>query len=225
MARTPPGKTRARVLAYVRAALERGHSPSLREVQQALGLRALEGVRQHLLQLEAQGLLARGSGARAWRLPQGERTRTCFVPVLGQVPAGDPLEAIEEREGVVPVDAQRLRGASERLYALRVRGESMRDAAILPGDLVIVDAQAQARHRDIVVARVDGDATVKRLWLSAKGRAELRPENPAFAAIVPGPGQELEILGRVIEVRRHLPSQRERGLSTERTDGAERGTP
>lgn len=223
MARTPPGKTRARVLAYVRAALERGHSPSLREVQQALGLRALEGVRQHLLQLAAEGQLARASGARGWRLPQGERTRTRFVPVLGQVPAGDPLEAIEEREGVVPFDAQRSRGASERLFALRVRGESMRDAAILPGDLVIVDAQAQARHRDIVVARVDGDATVKRLWL-AKGRAELRPENPAFAAIVPGPGQELEILGRVIEVRRHL-SSAQRAAGTERVEGAQRAEP
>lgn len=201
MARTLPGKTRARVLAFVRDALERGRSPSLREVQAGVGLHSPEGARQHLLQLVEEGQLAWAEGARGWRLPDGATTHTRFVPLLGQVPAGDPAEAVEEREGVVPVDARRVRGA--KLFALRVRGESMRDAAILPGDVVIVDALAEARHRDIVVARIDGDATVKRLWI-ARGRAELRPENPAFEPIVPGPGEELEVLGKVIEVRRRL---------------------
>lgn len=204
MARTPPGRTRARVLAFVRAAVERGRSPSIREVQAAVGLQAPEGARQHLMQLVEEGRLARAEGARGWRLPDDATAPTRFVPLLGQVPAGDPTEAVEEREGVVPVDARRVRGASEKLFALRVRGESMRDAAILPGDVVIVDPRAQARHRDVVVARIGGDATVKRLWIT-KGRAELRPENPAFAPIVPAPGEELEILGKVIEVRRYLP--------------------
>jgi repressor LexA len=204
MARTPPGRTRARVLAFVRASLERGRAPTIREVQAAVGLRAPEGARQHLLQLVEEGRLARAGGARGWRLPDDATARTRFVPLLGQVPAGDPSEAIEEREGVIPVDARRVRGASDKLFALSVRGESMRDAAILPGDVVIVDPKARARHRDVVVARIGGEATVKRLWI-AKGRAELRPENPAFAPIVPAPGEELEILGKVIEVRRYLP--------------------
>lgn len=203
MARTPPGKTRARVLAFVRAALERGRSPTIREVQAGVGLGAPEGARQHLERLVELGLLERADGARGWRLPAAAVTQTCFVPLLGQVPAGNPTEALEEREGVVPVDARRMRGASDRLFALRVRGESMRDAAILPGDVVVVDSKAQARHRDIVVARIDGEATVKRLWITSQ-RVELRPENPAFQAIVPAAGERFEILGRVIEVRRDL---------------------
>jgi repressor LexA len=193
------------VLAFVRAALERGRSPSIREVQAAVGLRSPEGTRQHLVRLVEEGRLARAEGARGWRLPEDATTRVRFVPLLGEVPAGDPSEAVEEREGVVPVEARLARGKGARLFALRVRGESMRDAAILPGDVVIVDRGAQARHRDVVVARVDGEATVKRLWL-ARGRAELRPENPAFEPIVPGEGAELEVIGRVIEVRRHLPA-------------------
>lgn len=203
MARTPPGRTRARVLTFVRAALERGRSPSLREVQAAVGLRSPEAARQHLLQLVEEGQLAKSEGARGWRLSDEDSTHTRFVPLLGSVPAGHPIEAVEEREGIVPVDARRLRGASDRLFALRVRGESMRDAAILSGDIVIVDSKAHARHRDIVVARIDGDATVKRLWIT-KARVELRPENPAFKPIVPSLGEELEILGKVIELRRHF---------------------
>jgi repressor LexA len=203
MARTPPGKTRQRILDFVRASLERGHSPTIREVQEAVGLNAPEGARQHLMQLVDEGHLERADGARGWRLPAEHSTHVRFVPLLGEVPAGGPTEAIEEREGVVPIDAQRVRGASNKLFALRVRGESMRDAAILPRDVVIVDPKAHVRHRDIVVARIDGDATVKRLWVE-KGRVELRPENPEFEPIVPREGEELEILGKVIEVRRYL---------------------
>ena len=209
MARTPPGKTRERVLAFVRGALERGRSPSIREVQAALGLRSPEGARRHLMQLVEEGRLERDDGARGWRLPGDATTNTRFVPLLGRVAAGDPREAVEEREGVVPVDARRLprvgRGDGERLFALRVQGESMRDAAILPGDIVIVDSGARVRHRDIVVARIDGEATVKRLWM-ARGRTELHPENPDFEPIVPEPGADFGILGKVIEVRRHLPA-------------------
>ena len=88
MARTPPGKTRERVLAFVRAALERGRSPSIREVQAALGLQSPEGARQHLMQLVEEGWLERAAGARGWRLPLDSTTHTRFVPLLGEVPAG-----------------------------------------------------------------------------------------------------------------------------------------
>jgi repressor LexA len=203
MARTPLGKTRARILTYVRASLARGRSPSIREVQAAVGLHTPEGARQHLLRLVEEGQLERAEGARGWRLPEDAVTHVHHVPLLGTVPAGDPSEAREEREGVVPVDARRVRGPGERLFALRVHGESMRDAGILSGDVVIVDPRSEARHRDIVVARIQSDATVKRLWI-AKGRPELRPENPAFQPIIPAPGEELEILGKVIEVRRYF---------------------
>lgn len=191
------------MLAYVRSTLERGRSPSIREVQAAVGLNTPEGARQHLLRLVDDGLLARDDGARGWRLPGDASTNVRYVPLLGRVPAGDPSEALEEREGVIAIEARRVRGASDRLFALRVQGESMRDAGILPGDVVIVDPRAEARHRDVVVARLDGEATVKRLWI-AKGRVELHPDNPAFRPIVPAAGAELEILGKVIELRRYL---------------------
>lgn len=201
MARTPPGKTRARILAFMRDALERGRSPSIREAQEAVGLRTLEGARQHLLRLAEEGSLERLDGARGWKLP-GSHVR--YVPLLGRVPAGDPSDAVEEREGLIAIDGRRVRGSSEKLFALRVRGESMRDAGILPDDVVVVDPRAQARHKDIVVARIGGDATVKRLWIGT-GRQELRPENPAFEPIVVREDdEEFAIVGRVIEVRRYL---------------------
>ncbi|MFN0241950.1 MAG: transcriptional repressor LexA [Planctomycetota bacterium] len=202
--RLPAGRTRERIFSFVRDSLERGTPPTLREIQSAVGLRAVESVREQLTRLVDEGRLIKEEGvARGWRLPPGEVSDTHYVPILGRVPAGGLSESIEEREGVLPVDRRRVRGASDKLFALRVHGESMRDAGILPGDFVIVDPKAQARARDIVVARIDGEATVKRLAI-VKGKPELWPENPSFQPIVPAPGEELEIVGRVIEVRRYL---------------------
>jgi repressor LexA len=121
------------------------------------------------------------------------------VPLLGRVPAGPLDTAVEELEGYIPVQS---RGGDEELFALRVQGLSMRDAGILPDDVVVVRRQATARDREIVVARLGDDATVKRLRLR-RGRVELHPENPEFEPIVPDP-EEVEILGRVIELRRTL---------------------
>ena len=107
--------------------------------------------------------------------------------------------ASEHPDGYLPVQSARGR---DELFALRVRGESMRDAAILPGDVVIVHRQESALSGEIVVALVEDEATVKRLKLRA-GRIELHPANPAFEPIVPDPAQ-VRILGKVIEVRRYL---------------------
>lgn len=215
--RAVPGETRARVLSFVRECVERGRPPSVREVQAALGLRAVESARAHLEQLVAEGKLAKEQGvARGYRLAEGESAPVRCIPLLGRVQAGALSEAIDERarfdesasfadrDDVVPIDTRRLRGRTDDLFALRVRGASMRDAGILDGDLVIVRARARAEHGDIVVARIDSEATVKRLVV-ARGRVELHPANPDFAPIVPRAGEELAILGRVIEVRRHLP--------------------
>jgi repressor LexA len=120
-----------------------------------------------------------------------------MVPVLGQVQAGGLQAAIEDPQGYVPVEARRV----GKLFALRVRGDSMTGAGILAGDLVIVRSQPTAQSGEIVVALVEEEATVKRLRIR-RGRVELHPENPDFARIVPG--VECTILGRVVEVRRHL---------------------
>jgi len=121
-----------------------------------------------------------------------------YIPRLGRVQAGALQEAIEDPDGWVPVA-----GDAAELFALTVRGESMLNAGILPGDTVIVRRQETARDGEIVVASVEGEATVKRLKLRA-GRIELQPENADFAPIVIAPDTEIRILGRVVEVRRKL---------------------
>lgn len=196
---TPPGETREKVFAYVRDRLLEGSPPSVREVQAAMGFRAVESAREHLRKLVDEGRLQKSPGrARGYALPTppGAR-RTRLVPVLGRVQAGQPVTAVEDLEGYVPVDA---RDDGATLFGLRVRGESMTGLGILPGDLVVVRAQPSARSGDLVVALVDDEATVKTLRLR-RGRVELHPANPAFEPIVPEPSA-VTILGKVIEVRR-----------------------
>ena len=195
---TPKGNTREKILQFVRERILAGQSPTVREVQAAFGFSAVETARRHLENLIAEGRLGRETGkARGYRLP--EALGLLSIPLLGRVQAGALTTAVEEPEGYVPVLQERGRG---ELFALRVRGESMTGAGILPGDIAIVRRQPTADSGDIAVALVGDEATVKRLRLR-DGRIELHAENPAFPPIVPLPG-ELVILGKVIEIRRYL---------------------
>lgn len=210
----PRGTIRAEVLAFVRERLVAGSPPTVREVQQAFGFKAVQSARQHLEALVAEGRLAKEPGrSRGYRLPAtgGMTSNGCvapdirLVPKLGRVQAGALREAIEDPEGWLPVERP---AAGEELFALTVRGESMTGAGILPGDTVIVRRQDTARDGEIVVALVRDEATVKRLRLR-EGQIVLEPENPAFAPIVFSsmrfaPDTEIRILGRVVEVRRRL---------------------
>ncbi len=198
MGKTPPGETRQKVFAFVRQRLLAGRPPTVREVKEALGFRAVQTARQHLEALVAEGRLAADRGvARGYRLP-GRGRPPVLVPLLGRVPAGPLDTAVEDLEEYLPAEARE----EEELFALRVKGQSMTGAGILPGDVVLVRRQPTAESGEIVVARVGDEATVKRLRLQ-RGRAELHPENPAFAPLVPDPA-ELQILGVVIELRRKL---------------------
>lgn len=195
---TPPGRTRERVLQYVQQRLLGGQPPTVREVQAAFGFRAVETARQHLEKLVSEGKLTHQRGrARGYGLPARSTQRPRWVPLLGAVEAGGLEQALADPQGFVSVQA---RGRA-RLFALRVRGNSMSGAGILPGDMLIVRAQPTAQPGDIVVALVDDEATVKRLRMH-HGRAQLHPENPDFAPIVPD--RPWTILGKVIEVRRQL---------------------
>jgi len=196
---------RRQILAFVQEGIAAGASPSVREVQRALGFRAVQSAQQHLTALVAAGFLIRQPGvARGYRLPAGQTVTavTRQIPRLGRVQAGALQEAIEDPDGWVTV-AGTDAAADADLFALTVVGESMIGAGILPGDTVIVRRQATARTGEIVVAMVAGEATVKRLQLRG-GQIELQPENPAFAPIVIAPETEIRILGRVVEVRRRL---------------------
>jgi len=203
--KTPPGQTREKIYRFMRDRLLSGMPPTVREVQQHFGFRAVQTAQAHLEQLVAQGRLIRNAGrARGYTLPESSVdfvTPPVFAPVVGRVQAGGLQAAIEEREGMVPVERGN-RAGSETLFALRVRGESMTGAGILPDDLVIVRAQPTANDGDIVVARIDDEATVKTLRIQRR-RIVLMPENSDFSPIVPEPGT-CEILGKVIEVRRYL---------------------
>lgn len=200
-----PDGTRHRIHAFVRERIAAGVPPTVREVQQAFGFRAVQSARQHLEALVAEGRLCKDAGrARGYRLPPGDGIDSAgpvrLVPRLGRVQAGNLQEAIEDPDGWLPVAET---AVETELFALTVRGESMTGAGILPGDTVVVRRQDTARDGEIVVALVQDEATVKRLRLRA-GRVELQPENPAFTPIAIAPDTEIRILGRVVEVRRRL---------------------
>jgi len=201
MAYTPQGKTRERVWRFVRERILAGHPPTVREVQHAMGFRAVETARRHLENLVAEGKLRREPGrARGYSLAE-ETGGVILVPILGRVQAGPLTTAIEDPDGYLPVSMERNKG---ELFALRVKGESMVGAGILPGDIAIVRRQPTAESGDIVVAMVEDEATLKRL-IVRQGHMELRAENPAYPPITVSP-HELTILGKVIEIRRYLES-------------------
>lgn len=206
--KTPPGETRDKIYEFMRDRLLDGKPPTVREVQARFGFKAVQSAQAHLEQLVAEGRLVKEYGehkgrARGYALPRGsvDHTPTSFAPLLGHIQAGNLQAAIEDREGMVPVERGARRG-SEKLFALRVRGESMTGIGILPDDLVIVRVQATADPGDVVVALVGDEATVKTLR-TRRGKVVLQPENPAFEPIVLAP-DEVQIMGKVIEVRRSL---------------------
>jgi len=199
MGRTSPGETRERIFRFLRDRILSGRPPTLREVQRAFRFRAVETAREHLDRLVEEGRLRKeASRARGYRLAP-DLAPVEAVPLLGRVQAGPRFYAVEDLEGHVAVESRRGRG---ELFALRVRGESMRDAGILDGDLVIVRRGAGIRSGDTVVALVGEEAMVKILRRRA-GRIELHSANPSFYTIRPDL-HDLHLLGKVIEVRRSL---------------------
>jgi repressor LexA len=161
----------------------------------------------HLRALERKGYLRRrsseGRTSRALTLAT-PRPGAREVPILGRIAAGAPLLSEENREGALPLDPGWLGGRGDDVFGLRVRGESMIAAHIVEGDLVLVRRQDQAQPGDIVVALVDGEATVKRF--ARDGQAVLlKPEHPTMAPIVVREGEkEVRILGKVVGLVRGL---------------------
>ena len=184
---------------------EHGYPPTVRDIGKAVGLASSSTVHQHLANLEQRGLLRRDpSKPRALELldraVQGaaRALRPGGLPVLGVVAAGQPMLAEENIEDYVEVpDAA---GGESANFLLRVRGESMRDAAILEGDLVVVHSQEHASNGDIVVALVGEEATVKRFYRESD-HIRLQPENAAMEPIL---ARDVQILGRVVGVMRAI---------------------
>ena len=164
----------------------------------------------HLRALERKGALQRrasvGRTSRALTIAGAPATGYRSVPILGRIAAGQPLLAEENREGELPVAAAALPGGGEDVFALRVRGDSMIEAHICDGDLVVVRRQDSAQPADIVVALIgdggEAEATVKRYFRDGE-RVVLKPEHPTMAPIVVDPRErEVRVLGKVIGVIR-----------------------
>ena len=181
---------------YIVACIRKqGYPPSVREIGEAVGLKSPSTVHFHLKHLEEAGVIEKGAGkgrAIALTAPEVPEDR---VPIVGNVAAGSPILAQECIEDYLIFDTG---GRSGEYFALRVRGESMLNAGILPGDLVIVHRQATCSNGEIVVAMIEDEATVKR-FSRQNGHVWLLPENEAYSPI---DGTYAQILGKVAAVVR-----------------------
>ena len=171
-----------------------GYAPSVREICEAVGLKSPSTVHFHLKRLQEQGLIEKGDfKGRAIVLTQPrQRDR---IPILGSVAAGTPILAQECIDDYLTFDCG---GRENEFFALRVRGESMLKAGILPDDLVVVRRQQSANNGEIVVALLEDEATVKRLSRQG-GAVWLLPENDAYQPI---DGTNAQVLGKVTAVVR-----------------------
>lgn len=194
------------VLDFLRSAIaERGYVPSIREIVEGLGLHSTSTVHYHLTGLAERGLIRWDKGKnRAIQLVEEEAPRrhdpapAPGLPLVGRIAAGQPIEAIGD--GTETVDLGAL-WTPEGAYMLEVKGESMIEDHIMPGDWVVVKQQATARNGEIVVALLpEGDATLKRFYQEA-GRIRLQPANSSMEPLYPA---SVTIQGRVIGVIRQV---------------------
>jgi repressor LexA len=195
------------VVAYSR---KHGYPPTVREIGAEVGLASPSTVHVHLAKLENAGYVRRDpTKPRALELvgreqaPGGEAAPVHVLPLVGEIAAGGPLLAEESIEDYMGVPKQLAR--TDDAFLLRVKGESMIDAGILPGDVVVVQRQRAAENGDVVVALVGDDegateATVKTFYREGR-RVRLQPENAAMEPLYP---EHVEILGRVVGLFRSL---------------------
>jgi len=202
----PATERQQRILDVIRAfTSERGYPPSVREIGERVGLSSSSTIHAHLKALERRGLIHRDpTKPRALRSsdrsePASNGPESVVMPIIGRVAAGIPITAEENVEGEFVLPASFAPRVSDG-FMLRVQGESMIEAAILDGDLIVVRPQKQAANGEIVVAMLDGEATVKRFYRE-DGRVRLQPENRTMEPIY---ASDVEIIGRVEAVIRRL---------------------
>ena len=178
-----------------------GLMPSTREIQNHFGFASQTAAVSHLRALVNKGVIQKLAGkARALVFPEElAREEILDIPIYGQIPAGMPSDAEPEAEGCISVDISTLGlPRNARTFALRVRGDSMIDAHILSGDIVIMEIR-EPRNGDVVAALIDGETTLKRLILK-KGRPYLKAENENYPDLTPV--QELSVQGVMVGLMR-----------------------
>lgn len=194
------------ILNFIKSEIKtKGYPPSVREIGEAVGLSSSSTVHGHLAQLEKKGFIRRDpTKPRAIEIVSNDiddikpAKAMLNVPILGQVAAGSPILAEENIEDTFPLPWDFVR--SENVFMLHVKGDSMINAGILDGDLVLVRQQKTARNGEIIVALLENEATVKRFFLE-KDCIRLQPENDSLEPIYT---RDAQVIGKVIGVYRQI---------------------
>ncbi|MDQ0859589.1 transcriptional repressor LexA [Bacillus sp. V2I10] len=204
---TKLSKRQQDILNFIKLEVQKkGYPPSVREIGEAVGLASSSTVHGHLARLESKGLIRRDpTKPRAIEILEEEtshipRSNVINVPIIGKVTAGSPITAIENVEEYFPLP-DTFAAADDQVFMLEIMGDSMIEAGILDGDMVIVKQQKTANNGDIVVAMTEDDeATVKRFF-KEKDFIRLQPENSTMDPIIL---RNVTILGKVIGVYRNI---------------------
>lgn len=186
-----------KVFSFIKSRIEQGYAPTVREICEEFGYKSTSTAHRSIVSLTECGLLEKADNKnRALKLSGGS---TMSVPLVGTVTAGNPITAIQDITEYISFRPEK--NYVGQLFALTIRGESMIDAGILNGDIVIVEQCATAENGEIVVAMVDKqDATVKRFF-KEKGHYRLQPENDTMEPIIV---DNCEILGKVVGLIRYM---------------------
>src|SRR3954464_10387915 len=190
---------------------EKGITPSTREIQHHFGFASQTSVMQYLGTLERKGFLDRHARKARALITPVQKVRITDVPIYGQIPAGMATLTEQTIEGHVSLDTRSANSSKNgKTFALRVRGDSMIEAHIVDGDIVILEDRKDVQNGDIVAALIDGETTLKR-YVMEHGRPYLRAENPLYPDLVPA--RELRIQGVMVSLVRKQPpgSRRKRG--------------
>ena len=185
------------VFEFIKDRIEEGYPPTVREICAEFGFKSTSPAHRYINNLTAKGLLEKGNNQnRAIRLTGGNGMK---IPLVGTVTAGIPITAIEEITDYISF--QPARHYSNPLFALKVRGESMINAAILDGDMVVIEQTPYAENGDIVCALVDNESATIKTFYKEDGHYRLQPENDTMDPIIV---DEVSILGKVVGVVRYL---------------------
>jgi repressor LexA len=186
---------------------EKGITPSTREIQHHFGFASQTSVMQYIATLERKGFLDRHARKARALITPVQKVRITDIPIYGQIPAGMATLTEQTIEGHVSLDTRSVNASKNgRTFALRVRGDSMIEAHILDGDVVILEDRKDVQNGDIVAALIDGETTLKR-YVMEHGRPYLKAENPLYPNLVPA--RELRIQGVMVSlIRKQMPNSR-----------------
>jgi repressor LexA len=195
------------ILDFIRSEQEHsGTPPSIREIAEHFGFQSPNAAQCHVRALREKGLLKAHPGrARSVQVvdpffPDGRRPATVTIPIYGEIPAGNPIDAVQSNEGCVLIDVETAGiKPNARTFAVRVRGDSMIGKGILDGDLAIIEHGVEPRNGDTVAALIDGRVTLKS-FLRQRGKPFLRAENPKYPDLLPE--EELQVQGVMVALVR-----------------------